>query len=120
MKQKNNTLLKSMQTIMVIVALIFTCDMNATSSSWFSFSKTHSSSSSSKTVTKHSKVKVKQSKSSYYYIFIKKKFTIWNQGTNQGGGSTPAIPLDGGLSFLLLGAAAFGVKKLGANRNDKA
>ncbi len=29
------------------------------------------------------------------------------------------IPLDGGLSFLVLGAAAFGVKKLRDKRNDK-
>ncbi|ULC58309.1 hypothetical protein MBM09_10290 [Flaviramulus sp. BrNp1-15] len=38
-------------------------------------------------------------------------------GGNQGGGDS--IPLDGGLSILLIGAAAFGVKKLRGNKNDK-
>ena len=30
-----------------------------------------------------------------------------------------AIPLDGGLTILLVGAAAYGVKKLRDNKNDK-
>ncbi|MDN3665667.1 PID-CTERM protein-sorting domain-containing protein [Algibacter miyuki] len=36
-----------------------------------------------------------------------------------GGGDptpTPSVPLDGGLGFLVLGAAAFGVKKLRGNK----
>lgn len=32
---------------------------------------------------------------------------------------TDAIPLDGGLAILLLGAAAFGIKKLRGNKSDK-
>ena len=44
-----------------------------------------------------------------------------------GGGAPPtevkdepdAIPLDGGLAILLLGAAAFGIKKLRGNKSDK-
>ncbi|TDY64648.1 hypothetical protein DFQ06_1565 [Algibacter lectus] len=39
-----------------------------------------------------------------------------HRGKCNGGGSTPSVPLDGGLGFLMLGAAAFGVKKL---RGDK-
>jgi hypothetical protein len=32
---------------------------------------------------------------------------------------TDSIPLDGGLGILVLGAAAFGVRKLRGNKNDK-
>ena len=35
-----------------------------------------------------------------------------HHGGNCGGGNNHSVPLDGGLSILLLGAAAFGVKKL--------
>lgn len=47
-----------------------------------------------------------------------------NQGSNgnpngRTGGGGDSIPLDGGLSILLLGAAAFGVKKLHDKKNDK-
>ncbi|MDN3665666.1 PID-CTERM protein-sorting domain-containing protein [Algibacter miyuki] len=38
---------------------------------------------------------------------------------NGGGGSTPSVPLDGGLGFLMLGAAAFGVKKLRGDKKAK-
>lgn len=34
-------------------------------------------------------------------------------------GPSDSVPLDGGLSFLVLGAAAFGVRKLRGNKNDK-
>ncbi|WP_405296075.1 PID-CTERM protein-sorting domain-containing protein [Algibacter sp. Ld11] len=41
-----------------------------------------------------------------------------------GGGSTPtppdSVPLDGGLGFLMLGAAALGVKKLRSKKDAKA
>ena len=40
-----------------------------------------------------------------------------HNGSSQGGGDS--IPIDGGLSFLLVGAAAFGVKKLRENKNEK-
>lgn len=48
-----------------------------------------------------------------------------NQGKNgnpngRTGTRTPSIPLDGGLSLLVLGAAAFGIRKLRNDRNDKA
>lgn len=36
---------------------------------------------------------------------------------HSGGGNT-SVPLDGGLSILLIGAAAFGVKKLRGNKNE--
>jgi hypothetical protein len=39
-------------------------------------------------------------------------------GGHQGGGDS--VPLDGGLGILVLGAAAFGAKKLRDNKNDKA
>ena len=44
-----------------------------------------------------------------------------NKGHNGNNGNKPshdAVPLDGGLGFLLLGAAAFGVKKLRENKNE--
>lgn len=37
---------------------------------------------------------------------------------HSGGGNT-SVPLDGGLSILLIGAATFGVKKLRGNKNDE-
>lgn len=44
-----------------------------------------------------------------------------NQGSNNNPngrtGDRDSIPLDGGLSILLLGATAFGIKKLRANKN---
>ncbi len=39
-------------------------------------------------------------------------------GHHNGGGDS--VPLDGGLGILVLGAAAFGAKKLRDNKNDKA
>ena len=36
-----------------------------------------------------------------------------------GGNHGDSIPLDGGLGILMLGAAAFGIKKLRENKNDK-
>ena len=39
-------------------------------------------------------------------------------GDDHSGGNT-SVPLDGGLSVLLLGAAAFGVKKLRGNKKDE-
>jgi len=38
-----------------------------------------------------------------------------NNGNSEG--NNDSVPLDGGLSILLLGAAAFGVKKLRDNKN---
>jgi hypothetical protein len=40
-------------------------------------------------------------------------------GNACGGESHDSIPLDGGLGILVLGAAAFGVRKLRGNKNDK-
>jgi hypothetical protein len=41
-------------------------------------------------------------------------------GSGSGGsGGTTSIPLDGGLGILVLGAAAFGIKKLRGNKEDK-
>lgn len=40
-------------------------------------------------------------------------------GGTGGGGSTPSVPLDGGLGFLMLGAAALGIKKLRAKKDAK-
>lgn len=47
-----------------------------------------------------------------------------NQGKNgnpngRTGERSTSIPLDGGLGILVLGAAAFGIRKLRNNRNDK-
>lgn len=47
-----------------------------------------------------------------------------HSGGCSGGGSTPtppdSVPLDGGLGFLMLGAAALGVKKLRSKKDAKA
>lgn len=38
-------------------------------------------------------------------------------GCQTGGGSHDSVPVDGGLGILLLGAAAFGARKLRGNKN---
>ncbi|KAB1067348.1 hypothetical protein F6U93_11225 [Tamlana haliotis] len=52
----------------------------------------------------------------------KRKRKCCNQPCNHGGNDEPGdnIPLDGGLSLLALGAAAFGVRKLRKEKHDKA
>ena len=42
-----------------------------------------------------------------------------HEDNHNGGGSTDSVPLDGGLSLLLLGATAIGVRKLRSNKDDK-
>lgn len=54
--------------------------------------------------------------------FFKNKKSKGNNGhirsVKHDGPTTDSIPLDGGLSILLLGAAAFGVKKLRDNNDE--
>ena len=126
--KKNNKFLKAMQTILVVAALTFTCDMNATSGSWYSSwgswftssthgTVSHSADGKTKKITRYKKVKIKKRNGSYFHAWFKKIFIVKKHG---GGGSTPSVPLDGGLGVLVLGAAAFGVRKLRGNNNDKA
>ena len=48
------------------------------------------------------------------------KWWKWKKENRRKNKKTDSVPLDGGLGILLLGAAAFGVKKLRENNNDKA
>lgn len=113
MKTKKNTFLKHVAAVLFVLALVLPTNMNAatngrSSSGWAEFwsiifggngGRHHQGG----------------DKSGGHHQGGDK-----NGGHHQGGDKpTDSIPLDGGLSFLVLGAAAFGVRKLRGNKNDK-
>ena len=100
MLSKRNHFLKTMRIALVVFALTFSTNMNAaTSLTWgwgwdFSWIKN---------------------------LFHKHYHGCGHStggGGQQGGGDS--VPLDGGLGILLVGAAAFGVKKLREGKNEEA
>ena len=96
MKTNSNVFFKALYAFVIIFALTFSNNTYASSGnskSNHSFKK--------HTTKKHKKIK---------------KFHPKKHKPND---KPDSIPLDGGLSVLLLGAAAFGVKKLRENKNDK-
>ena len=110
MKTKNK-FSKTVQTLMVVAALTFSCNMNAwswpSSWSWISTSTTSSSARASASSSGRTFTSISTSGNAYAYAYAST-------------GGTKSVPLDGGLSILVLGAAAFGVRKLRGNNNDKA
>ncbi|SFZ90500.1 hypothetical protein SAMN05428642_101972 [Flaviramulus basaltis] len=97
MKNKKNTVSKTITVLSIIFALTFTSNTYATGWWWFWSPPTHG---------QHDYNNKKCGKCGRTSHFGK---------CNKGGGND-SIPLDGGLSILLLGAAAFGVKKLRENK----
>lgn len=106
MKTKNNNLSKTVQSTLLIVALIFSSHMNAWSWPWNSSNQSTRSSSASGTVTISSSEgsRITTSTTGNGYVVV---------NTNI---KTKSIPLDGGLSILLIGATAFGARKLRGNK----
>lgn len=100
MKEKKNSLIQAIKAIIIIFALTFSTNMHASTSltfgSWWSRFWAR--------ITTHT-----------HYNGC--GHSVTGGGGSQGGGDT--IPLDGGLGILLLGAAAFGVKKLRESKNEK-
>ncbi|MEP1489392.1 MAG: hypothetical protein ABJK28_13295 [Algibacter sp.] len=107
MKTKNNKFSKTMQAIMIVAALSFSSNIHATSwgswgswTSWFGGGNNYGGGNNHRGGNNHG---------NRHY-----------RGCGHTETPTKSVPLDGGLSILVLGAAAFGVRKLRGNKNDKA
>ena len=100
MKSKKNTLIQGIKSLVIIIALTFSTNMNAsTALSWGSWWANFWGSWGGGHTHKH----------------YRGCGHSGSDGGSQGGGDT--IPIDGGLGILLVGAAAFGVKKLRDSKN---
>lgn len=126
MKTLKKNILKSVQATAVVIALTFSGAANATTSTYaltgggwsfksffFSKPKTNVSRSfSSSTSGSSSATATATASGSRTFTFTKTKIKVLPK--------TPktSIPLDGGLSILVLGAAAFGVRKLRGNKSE--
>ena len=106
MKSNRNTLLQVVKAFIIVIALTFSTNMNASTQlssggSWYSFIRSFFGGNRDRDGGRNHR-----------------HFRgCGHNGSSQGGGDS--IPIDGGLSFLLVGAAAFGVKKLRENKNEK-
>ncbi|WP_166967859.1 PID-CTERM protein-sorting domain-containing protein [Yeosuana marina] len=96
----NKTFLKTIRAILILLALTFSTNTNATT---FGGNKPKRE--------KHNDWKPKKPKK------VEREHKRERQ--REGECETPSVPLDGGLSILLIGAAAFGVKKLRGSKNDE-
>ena len=111
MKSKNN-ISKLLGALIIIFALTFSTNANAIASGQ-NIANSISlviTSANIATVTGDFQKKKKKKKKKCRKCGRRKHRGSCKGGGNNGGGDS--IPLDGGLSILLLGAAAFGVKKL--------
>ena len=111
MTSKKNTFIQGIKTFLIIIALTFSTNMNAsTALSWGSWwsnwwgggGNTH--------------IHYRGCGHSGYGGGSHTHFRGCGH-SGSGGGDT--IPIDGGLGILLVGAAAFGVKKLRDSKNEK-
>jgi hypothetical protein len=103
MKNYKNTFLKYTAALMFVLALVMPNNMDA------SDSRSNGSQDSKSSESEESSEDSGSSESQ-------------DSGSSDGssdGGSNDSIPLDGGLGILILGAAAFGIKKLRGNKEDK-
>ncbi len=117
MKIKTNTLFKTMSMFIILLALTFSTNMNASSTSIATIPASVNSVHTN-FIAISGKWWPKKDK--------KKKQRCRRCGSpscknkcRKKGGHKDGIPLDGGLSILLLGGAAFGVRKLLKTKNDK-
>ena len=122
MKTTNIKFFKSINLIALTLFLVFSVNANAIS---LNTNLTTSTTKISSTNLKVAPAKIFVNSMSFWdwlvSLFNKKKFRHNNQNHNPGntnGGGADSIPLDGGLTILLLGAAAFGVKKIKDSKND--
>ena len=94
-----NTLLKTMRVALIVFALTFSTNIHAATPAAFGKG---------------------------FWEWLKELFNFGRNhhhgGGNHGGGQHggDSVPLDGGLGILVLGAAAFGVKKLRENKHEEA
>ncbi len=109
-----NSFFKIVSAIIIFFALTFSNNVNATSSSLNitnSVSLAITSANIALVSGDHFKKRPKRSRC--------KRCGRKKCGGRCNGGGGDSIPLDGGLSFLVLGAAAFGITKLRGSKNDK-
>ncbi len=111
MKSNRNTLSNGLKAFFIVIALTFSSNMNASTSlssggSWSSFIASFFGGDRDR----GDRDRDGQRNHRHFRGCA-------HSGGNQGGGDT--IPIDGGLGILLVGAAAFGVKKLRENKNEK-
>ncbi len=116
MKIKTNTLFKTISMFMILLALTFSTNMNASSISISTIPVSVNS--------VHTNLIAISGK--WWQKKDKKKKRCRKCGSpsckgkcGKKGGHTDSVPLDGGLSILLLGGAAFGIRKLLGNKNGK-
>ena len=102
-----SSFLNKTKIITVLITLIFSGSMYAGSGAWGknNFRK--------KEHKKHSYNKNHNNQKNH-----KNKGGNKHHGNRKCNDNTDSVPLDGGLGLLLLGAAAFGVKKLRKDKND--
>lgn len=110
----NKTFLKTIRAFIIILALTFSTNTQAATSltsnwSFMSWLKGSNHKEQKKTGNKQKKEKRNDWKPRH------------QKGGKGEGDCKPgdSVPLDGGLSILLIGAAAFGVKKLRGSKNDE-
>ena len=111
MKSIKNTLSKVLKAFFIVIALTFSTNMNASTSlssggSWYSFIASFFGG------DRDRGDRDRDGGRSHRHFR-----GCGHDGGSQGGGDS--IPIDGGLGILLVGAAAFGVKKLRDNKNEK-
>ena len=122
MNANKSTLLKTLRVIVIVIALSFTSNTNATTSTNVALNATISTNMSVTSAKMHA-----LTWGSIWNWFHRCRICGRtscsghgdnNNDNNNTGGDT--IPLDGGLSILAIGAAIFGVRKLRGNKNDEA
>ncbi|GAA3599807.1 hypothetical protein Q4Q39_19105 [Flavivirga amylovorans] len=116
MKIKTNTLFKTISTFLILLALTFSTNMNASSTSMSTIPASMNPVFSNMIAISGNWWQKKNKK--------KKRCRRCGSSSCRGKcrkkrGHTDSVPLDGGLGILLLGGAAFGVRKLLKNKNDK-
>jgi hypothetical protein len=110
MKSNRNTLLQVLKAFFIVIALTFSTNMNASTSlssggSWYSFIASFFGG------DRDRGDRDRDGRRNHRHFR--------GCGHSGDGGGATTIPIDGGLGILLVGAAAFGVKKLRENKNEK-
>lgn len=117
MESKKNTLIQGIKGFVIIFALTFSTSMNAsTALSWGSWWANFWGSWGGHT-HKHFRGCGHSGFGDGSHTHFSGCDHSGSDGDSKGGGDT--IPIDGGLGILLVGAAAFGIKKLRENKNEE-
>jgi hypothetical protein len=115
MKTLNNTFFKAIRIFVIIFALTFSGNINATTSVNTSLVTT------SVNVMSTNLYATSTAQYALTWGWLRDLIKAIKGGQSSGGsqGGGDSVPLDGGLGILLVGAAAFGIKKLRDKKNDK-